>query len=136
MLDLSPTLDLDNLGYAVYRNPYFGIPVDRIGALSVSDVVPTTTDAGTSCTGTLLNDIDVTIMNPTVMLFPVNRVGRPLGMVTGTDTVELEPGETWSFQTSSDVAGVDYAAYVTASTRRTGEGGQGGQAGEGGQAGQ
>lgn len=136
MLDLPPTLDLDNLGYAVYRNPYFGIPVDLIGTLSVSDIVPVTTDAGTSCTGTLRNGIDVAVANPTVMLFPVNRVGRPLGMMSGSGTVELAPGDTWSFQTSSDVVGVDYAAYVTGTTSKPGEGGQGGDGGQAGQSGQ
>lgn len=138
MTDLSPDIDLDNLGFAVYRNPYFGIEVDQIGAFTVSDVAAVTGDAGTSYTGKLSNDIDITVENPAVMIFPLNTVGRPLGMATGTGTVELEPGASFSFTTTADVAGTGYHAYGTAKTSQSGSagaGGQGGQAGQGGEGG-
>jgi len=139
MTDLSPDLDLDNLGFAVYRNPYFGIEVDQIGTFTVSEVVASTSDAGTSYTGKVSNDIDIPAENPTVMIFPLNSVGRPLGMATGSGTVALEPGDSFSFETSADVAGMSYHAYATAKTAAPGDagaGGQGGQGGQGGEAGQ
>jgi hypothetical protein len=136
MLDLPLSLVLEDLGFAVYRNPYFGIEVEQIGALTVSDVATATSSAGTSYTGTLVNGIDITVTDPTVAIFPINRVGRPLGMATGTGAVELAPGAGWSFETSADAAGVDYAAYATAKTSEGGNSGQPGQAGQGGEAGQ
>lgn len=138
MTDLSPDLDLDNLGFAVYRNPYFGIDVDQIGSFAISDVVATPGDAGTSYTGKWSNDIDITVENPAVMIFPVNSVGRPLGMATASDTVRLEPGDSFTFTTTPDVAGMGFHAYATAKTSQmpdAGAGGQGGQGGQGGEAG-
>ena len=100
---------------------------EQIGAFTVSDVAPVTGDAGTSYTGKLSNDIDITVENPAVMIFPLNTVGRPLGMATGTGTVELEPGASFSFTTTADVAGMGYHAYGTAKTSQSGSAGAGGQ---------
>jgi len=132
MLDLPLSLVLEDLGFAVYRNPYFGIEVEQIGSLTVSHVVAATSAVGTSYAGRLVNELDVTVENPSVVIFPVNGVGRPLGMVTGTGAVELPPAASFSFETSADVAGVGYAAYATAKTSQGGSAGPAGQAGEAG----
>src|SRR4029079_15361265 len=86
MTDLSLALDLDNIGYAVYRNPYFGIQVEQIEGFTVTDVLGTPSGTGTTYTGTLVNGLDEAVTNPTVMIYPVNAVGRPLGMATATAT--------------------------------------------------
>ena len=53
---------------------------------------------------------------PTVTIFPVNRVGRPLGAATASSTIDIPPGGSWSFETSPvDDLGVDYVAYPAAS---------------------
>jgi hypothetical protein len=138
MTDLSLDLDLDNIGVAVYRNPYFGIEVEQIEGFTVKDVLGTSSGAKTSYTGTLVNGLDEAVTNPTVYVYPVNSVGRPLGMATANDpTAELAPGESWSFTSNIvDAVGVDYHAYVTGSVADTTLGGQGGQAGATGQGGQ
>ncbi|HWP07359.1 MAG TPA: FxLYD domain-containing protein [Polyangiaceae bacterium] len=142
MTDLSLELDLDNIGYAVYRNPYFGIQVEQIEGFTVTDVLGTPSGTGTTYTGTLVNGLDEAVTNPTVMIYPVNAVGRPLGMATATatdPTAELAPGASWSFTSNTvDAVGIDYHAYVTGSVADTtlgGAGGQTGQSGQGGQAG-
>ena len=44
--------------------------------------------------------------------FPVNRVGRPLGMVMSNATTDLPPGGSFTFETSPvDDPGVGYEAY-------------------------
>jgi hypothetical protein len=134
MVDLPLGLLLDDLGFAVYRNPYFGIEVEQIGELTVSGVESMTRGEGTAYVGTVVNGLDITVENPTVMIFPTNHVGRPLGMATGTGTAELPPGAAWTFETGADVAGFAYAAYATARTSDAGNGGQAGQAGQGGEA--
>jgi len=136
MTDLSLDLDLDNIGFAVYRNPYFGLEVEQIEGFTVKDVIGTPSGTGTSYTGTLVNGLDAPITNPTIMIYPVNRVGRPLGMATASSVdpaAELAPGGSWSFTSNVvDAVGVDYHAYVTASVVNTAEGGQSGQGGQAG----
>jgi hypothetical protein len=73
--------------------------------------------AGTLYRGTFTNGLDATVNAPNVTIFPVNRVGRPLGVATASATIDVLPAGTWSFETStvSDV-GVDYDAYPAAAS--------------------
>ena len=62
----------------------------------------------------MVNDLGSTVSGPSVAVFPVNRVGRPLGMATASATIDLPPGGTWTFQTDAvDDPGVDQVAYAT-----------------------
>jgi hypothetical protein len=71
-----------------------------------------TDTAGTAYTGTLVNGLDVAVSNPSVTVFPVNRVGRPLGVAIGSGTVEVPPGGSWAFDTNTVSAfGIDTYAY-------------------------
>jgi hypothetical protein len=71
-----------------------------------------TAGAGTVYTGTLSNGLDVAVSDPSVTVFSVNRVGRPLGVAIATGTVQIPPGGSWAFETNTvDMPGADQAAY-------------------------
>ena len=61
----------------------------------------------------MLNDFDVSVSNPNVFVFPVNGVGRPLGIASASSDVELAPGESWAFETNAITASGENAfAFV------------------------
>jgi hypothetical protein len=109
-------LAIDQLGHLEHLFPAFTVPgVVPVAGLTVSDVHTAAAATGTAYTGTLGNGLDVTVTAPTATIFPVNRVGRPLGVATASGTSALPPGATWTFTTSAvaDV-GVAFVAYPTA----------------------
>jgi len=116
--NLPAELVIGELATLKHTFPTFGVDgIVALGGLSVSDVrvqAVTPGDASTY-TGTLTNPLDVVARNPSVTIFPVNRVGRPLGAATSSATIDVPPGGSWSFETTTvtDV-GVDYAAYPSA----------------------
>ena len=64
----------------------------------------------------MANQIGMTASNPSVAVFPVNRVGRPLGMATASTTADLVDGSTWTFQTGAvDDPGVGQVALASGS---------------------
>ena len=75
-----------------------------------------TSNAGTTYTGTVLNGLDQMVTDPSIRIFPLNRVGRPLGVAGGSDSSQIPAGGTWTFRTDSvDMPGVSYAAFPAAS---------------------
>lgn len=83
--------------------------------LTVGQVETVAKPGGSAYTGILTNGLDVTASAPTVAIFPLNRVGRPLGMATSSTTSVLQPGGTWSFETTTvNDPGVAHAAYPAA----------------------
>ncbi len=113
---LPDTIVLDQLGSLVHLFPSFNVGVVPAGALTVTGVAPTTGTAGTTYSGTVDNAIGSTLSNPSVSVFSVNRVGRPLGMATASTTADLPAGGSWVFQTGAlDDAGVGQAAYGSGS---------------------
>ncbi len=115
--DLPSTLMIDDLGFLEHLFPTFIVAgIVPTAGLTVSEVHAVATGAGHAYSGTVTNGLDVTVSAPAVAIFPVNRVGRPLGVATGSATVDLPPGGSWTFETSVvDDLGVDYLAYPTAS---------------------
>jgi hypothetical protein len=109
--DIAP----DDVGFAVYRCPYFALDVMPIEGLSVIQVKSADSSAGTTFTGTLVNGFDVAVHDPSVTVFATNRVGRPLGMVIAKEAIELMPGASWTFQTNTvDAPGAFHAAFPAA----------------------
>jgi hypothetical protein len=86
----------------------------HLEGLTVSGVKTVKTGAGTAYTGKLTNGFDVAVSAPTAAIFPVNRVGRPLGMVTSSAaTGDLTPGGSLTFETSPVTdPGAGYQAYA------------------------
>jgi len=111
--DLPADLVIADLGSLRHSFPGFILQdIVPIEGLTVSGVKPVTTDAGTAYKGTFTNGLDVAVGAPTVSIFPVNRVGRPLGMATSSGTTDLPPGGSLTFETSPvDDPGVGYEAY-------------------------
>ena len=115
--DLPSSMMIDQLGYLQHLFPAFTVPgVVSIPGLSVSDVQTVAADAGNAYTGRVTNGLDVAVSAPSVTIFPVNRVGRPLGLATSSATSDIPPGGSWTFETGAvDDLGVDYVAYPAAS---------------------
>jgi hypothetical protein len=117
--DFPAGLALDSVASAVYRTPYFELAVEPIDGLSVSELARIPIDGDTGYTGTFINAFDVAVTNPSVTVFPVNDVGRPLGTALASDTMEIPADGSWMFTTNAvDDAGVSEVAFPTASLAR------------------
>jgi hypothetical protein len=111
-------LELEALKYLGHRFPAFQIDgAELLPSATVSEVEAYATAEGTVYRGTVLNAADAPISDPNVSVFPVNGVGRPLGVATSKGTVEIAPADTWSFETSAIAEpGVDHVAFATATS--------------------
>jgi hypothetical protein len=115
LTELPADIAIDDVGFIVYRCPYFALDVEPIEGLTIRDVKSVTSSAGTVYTGTLVNGFDRTVRRPAVTVFPVNRVSRPLGFATRDSDVEVPPGESWKFETAAvDAPGESWSAYPAA----------------------
>jgi hypothetical protein len=113
VMDLPPALAVEDVRAIVYRCPYFALDVVPVEGLAIRRMERVVGSAGTAYAGMLVNGFDVTVSQPSVTVFPVNRVGRPLGMATASGALELPPGGSWAFETSAvDSVGVDYVALT------------------------
>jgi hypothetical protein len=115
--DLLDTIVIDQIGSLQHQFQYFILDgIVPIGRLTVSDVKVVTTASGSAFTGTMTNGLDSTVSSPTVSVFPLNAVGRPLGVATASATVSIPAGGTWTFETSAVTdPGVATAASARAS---------------------
>jgi hypothetical protein len=110
--DLPSDIAIDDVGTVVYRCPYFALDVAPIDGLTLRQLKSTPHSAGTAYTGMLVNGLDIAVKNPSVTVFPVNRVGRPLGLATASDTEQVPPGGSWAFETEAvNELAFDYVAY-------------------------
>lgn len=110
--DLPSDLAIEDVGRVEYWCNYWALDVEPIGGIRIDDVRAVARGRDVAYTGTLFNELDVALSSPSVAIFQVNSVGRPLGVAHGSGTVELAPGQSWSFETSTvSVAGVDHADY-------------------------
>lgn len=106
---------LDQLGYLQHAFPAFTldgiVPLERGITLTASASPSTQT-----YTGLLRNGLDVPVDTAKVVIFPVNRAGRPLGVATGDAASVLQPGEIWPFETTRvDSLGASHVAYSAVS---------------------
>ena len=104
------------LGSLRHTFPTFGLDgIVPVAGFTVGQVQTIAKGVASAYTGTFTNGLDVTVSAPAVTIFPVNRVGRPLGAATSSATIDIPPGGTWSFETSTvNDRGVDFAAYPAA----------------------
>jgi len=107
---------IDGLGSLEYAFPAHTVAdIVPVAGLSVSEVQSVMTASGNAFMGTVSNDFSETLSAPKVTLFPLNRVGRPLGVATSNAIVDLAAGDSASFQTPSfNRTGAGYAAFATA----------------------
>ncbi|HTQ04194.1 MAG TPA: hypothetical protein VMI54_10065 [Polyangiaceae bacterium] len=113
--DLPAGLALDDVGFVEYSCMYFAVDATPIDGFTVSQVRSVTGSNGVSFTGTFTNGFGAAVDNPSVTVFPVNHVGRPLAAATATGTDPVPDGGSWDFTTSAvDSAGSDNVAFATA----------------------
>jgi len=110
---LSLDASIADVQRAVYQSNYWAnLGVAAIEGVSVTGVHAVTRSSGVAYTGTLVNGLDLPLSDPTVAVFPVNALGRPLGVAYGGSADVLAPCGTWDFETSPvGEAGVGYDAY-------------------------
>jgi hypothetical protein len=115
--NLPEGLMLEELKYIGHRFPAFQIDDAMVEpSATVSEVETFDTPDGTTFRGSVENAADVPISDPVVSVFPVNGVGRPLGVATSAAMVEIPPGGAWSFETSPVAQrGADQLAFAAAS---------------------
>jgi hypothetical protein len=82
------------------------------GTVTVENVKIVMRPDGVAYTGELVNELVDEPRVAAVSVFPVNRVGRPLGVAYSQDSAELAPGGSWEFETTTvPEPGTDFAAY-------------------------
>lgn len=110
--DLPPELSIADVARVEYWCNYWSLDVMPVGNIGIGDVRTIARGNEVAYAGTLVNGLDVTVGSPSVAIFQVNRVGRPLGVAFGNATLEVPPGGSWAFETNSvGAAGVDHADY-------------------------
>jgi hypothetical protein len=117
LLDLSSDVAVEDVGAIVYRSPYFALDVTRVAGLTIESLKRVGRSVGSAFTGRLVNRLDVVVRNPSVTVFLLDRVGRPLGLAAASDSsvASIAPGGSWDFETNTtDVNALDYAAYPAA----------------------
>ena len=112
---MASDISVADVGQVVYNYRYFALDAVLIDGLTVTQVNTVTTNAGTTYTGTVSNGLDQTVTDPSIRVFPLNRVGRPLSVAKGGDSSQIPSAGSWTFQTDTvDMAGVDCAAFASA----------------------
>jgi len=110
--DLSLSPPIEDVRSVVYASGYWMLDVVAIDGVSLSQVQAVNRNGGVAYTGALVNGLDVALSHPTVAIFPINAVGRPLEVAYGGAMLEVPPGGTWDFETNTvSEAGVGYDAY-------------------------
>jgi len=82
------------------------------GAVTLENVSTVMRSDGVAYTGELVNELVDEPRAAAVSVFPVNRVGRPLGVAYSQRSDELPPGGRWQFETTTVTdPGTGFAAY-------------------------
>jgi hypothetical protein len=107
IVNIDESLTLDQVASVVYRFTYFNAEffedgLTALDSFTVTDLELVEEGANQVVfSGALANSLDALVKDPSVTIFQVNDVGRPLGMVSVSRTEDLTPGTTWNFRTSS-----------------------------------
>lgn len=117
VMGLPEAVTLDALKSMGHRFPAFQInDAVPVPSATVSEVEGFRVAGGTAYRGTVTNAAQAPMSNPSVAVFSVNCVGRPLGFAMSTAMVVIPPGNTWSFETSAIAEqGVDELVFAAGS---------------------
>lgn len=106
---------IEELAYLKHRFPAF--PRDDAVPLeppAISGLELLEREDGIAYSGTLTNTSSIAVTNPSVTVFAVNAVGRPLGAATASEEVEVGAGEAWTFETNAIAqSGSEQVIYAT-----------------------
>ena len=96
-----------------YSSQYWTLPdLVPIAGVSLSEVKAVNRSGGVAYTGALVNGLDTPLSNPTVAVYPLSSVGRPLGVAYGAATLDVAPGNSWDFETNTvSPGGASFDAY-------------------------
>jgi hypothetical protein len=96
-----------------YSSQYWTLPdLAPITGVSLSEVKAVNRSSGVAYTGALVNALDTPLSNPTVAVYPLSSVGRPLGVAYAAATLDVAPGNSWDFETSTvSPGGASFDAY-------------------------
>jgi hypothetical protein len=110
--DWPKELALTDVGHAIYWLNYWVLDVTPVAGLDIEEVTREEREGGVAYAGALVNALDVPLDQPSVAIFPVDALGRPLGVASARASEPLAARGRWSFHTSVvGDAGVDFAAY-------------------------
>jgi len=116
LTDWPDDVSVDAVAALAYRCPYFELAVTPAGEFRLSDVAKESTAAGDVYRGVLTNQLAITVESPQVVIFPLARSGRPLGMLSVLGTLTLAPGDAWTFESApTTVTGDDFEIFPSAS---------------------
>ena len=111
---LALDVPIENVAQVIYWSSYWGLDLVPLGQLNVTDLKAEPSSTGVTFTGTLHNQLDVPLSAPSVMVFPLNGVGRPLDVALSAGSAELAPAGSWAFETSAvGRPGVAQVAFPT-----------------------
>lgn len=100
--ELPATIVIGELGYLEHSFPAFVLnDLGAAAGLQMSGVKAVHTVDGTAYAGLFQNGLTVAATQAVATVFPVNRVGRPLGKATADAPDDIPPGYSWEFQTSA-----------------------------------
>jgi hypothetical protein len=103
---------ITELGRVEYAFPAFSMNgLTPVPGPTVTRLQAIRTLNGTAYAGTYTNALDLPA-DATVSIFPTNAAGRPLGMATARAVEQVQPGDSWSFETNTvRDPGVSEAVY-------------------------
>jgi hypothetical protein len=108
--DLPTDFAVEDVGYIIYRSPYFALDVAPIAGLSVRDLKSRAESGGARYSGALVNQLEVAVSRPAVDVYQLSAAGRPLGVVSAHGERQLPPGQSWTFET--EVSPLSAARFV------------------------
>lgn len=112
--DLPAELAVDDVAHVVYWCNYWVLEGSPLDGISITGVVGVARGTDDVFSGTFNNAFDVAVEAPSVAVFALNRVGRPLGVAMARGSEAVPPGGHWNFETEPvSAAGVDQTAYPT-----------------------
>jgi hypothetical protein len=114
---LPSSVVVDDLGSLQHLFPAFTVPdIVPTAGLRVSGVAQLATDTGGAYAGKLDNGLATPVTGAKAMVFPVNRVHRPLGLALSSPGIDLPAGAEASFRTDGvDDTGSGYLAFPAGS---------------------
>jgi hypothetical protein len=118
LTDIPSNVIVEDVGFLVYHLNYWAMDILPFEVVPIDSVVLDQVERSSdfTFTGRLTNGLDVAIEQAGVTIFPVNALGRPLGMTLSTLMVGLLPGDSFRFESYAvDDPGVDQFAYPTGS---------------------